>query len=758
MINPLAKHAINSVKRKWWQSLILIVTIAFSIALLNFMYECVTTIKEEEAVRNRQSIGNSDIIIEYSGEEFGGVISANGLKKHLGQDDFVSGFYSLLLNSDDKINIMSAAADFYSIDKMFDFEFIRYGKITTGSINSSLLVSRNFAEENGLEIGDKYNLYVFGNKKEFVVQGISKTPFMAEYDLLINIDGLLGILASQSPIFTGFDKDNLPYSTIYIKLAQPQTKEAVYDRLNSLELENCEVSLSNADKSNGLAAQIFRIILFIMQFLISVLSVILIYSILCIIVDYRKNDEKALILAGTPDKKITIALAVELLIYTVIGWLAGLTLSRIFIAVSDSWIVFDYARLNQSAEGVFFGLAVEIGIVLFALILHNLRLRNISGKSYSKVSVIIIAVVAAAIIISSLLFLCIPPEKFVYIAVSGVILTLLLMAVGVPRLVKKICGAINKSSALQKAPACFAYAVKNTVKVKALHSFCGVLSMVITIAVCLGVIFNYGTRQAKTDLFDCDYVIINNSPQLQQAITDLDGTQDSCRLMFSTKARFNNGRMLNLISVDSKDFLNSAIDVDKLPAGNEIVLPRSLGILYGLEVGDSIDVNLDNKKITFVISEFLDKIDFVGLVDSTYLGYGQNYLLVRSDGSAQDYFEQLNTLANGNFAVVGDVRLIVDMFQQRVKLFIICAAVFFILSLVISLTGMINNLCVSYNNRRQEFYYYTLAGMQKSDIGKMIACELLTVVVFAIIISAAGSGYLVSMMNKALNSFGYMLY
>lgn len=400
----------------------------------------------------------------------------------------------------------------------------------------------------------------------------------------------------------------------------------------------------------------------------------------------------------------------------------------------------------------------ETAIVIFALILHNLHLKKIARKSDNKILGIIIAVLIAIIVINLLLLMFVSPEKFVYISIIDSIVLFLLMSAGIPWLIKGITGAINKSSALQKAPAGLVYAVKNTLKVKALQNFCRMLSIVITIVVCLGVVLNYGINQSKTNFFNCDHVIVNNTPQLQDSIENLSDTQSCSKLMFCSKARFNNGRMLNLISIDDKDYLTSKIDVEKLPVGNEIVLPKSIGILYRLQIGDSIEMNLDNKKLTFKITEFLDNIDFVGLVDNEYLGYGQNYLLIRSDATdSQQYRLQLQNLADENFAIVGDSKLIVDLFQQRAKLFIVCATVFFVLSLVISLSGMINNLCVSYRNRKKELYYYSLAGMTKSDIRKMIVFELIIVSVAAIIISSLAGGYLIFSINKALNSYGYML-
>ena len=126
------------------------------------------------------------------------------------------------ISSDDgkSTPISVCAADLEAADRYFEFRFLDYGRFTVENLDSSAVISADFAEAYGCGVGDTVELTLLGETLSFRIEAVAKTEgLFSERDMLIGTGCATRILARQSAFIASLGDSFVPCNRILIKCA-----------------------------------------------------------------------------------------------------------------------------------------------------------------------------------------------------------------------------------------------------------------------------------------------------------------------------------------------------------------------------------------------------------------------------------------------------------------------------------------------------------------------------------------------------------
>lgn len=757
------KHLLRSIRRRPAQPVIIALVITLSVVMAVCCLRLINCARAELMYSKAARTGNADISIVLGGSSPARFITAGELRSAVGEGGAVAGYYTLPLYdvaTDDFI--WGAATDFEDISGVFGFDFVEYGKLEYGTLNTSAFVSRSFAEQNGLGIGSRFSVRLIGSVKSYTVQGINSFPFFGQYDVIVNVEGAIGALAAQSPIFAAFGGDYMPYSALFARLADPSQAQSVADGLRSAgAYAGQNISICSASDESYIDT-LLLVILWTMSALSVVVSGAFIYSCLREIARIREEENYSLVLAGTPPRLMRALVVAEMLLYVVVGGVLGTAISAGLLSLLSHAIDFVYAAVSITSADVLFGglFALAVGVAgVFSYLLFPS-----SGKKTGR---------HAAIALSAIgfLLLCGGFVSFIwsggmyylvgtFMAAAGLIMLLLY---GLPLALHAVTGAAMRrfSSSRNVRHPCAALAVNNVHAVAGIRNFVRLAALIIAIIVVIFACISFGNSQlsALNNLFSGDYVVVNQSAALSKKIAHMPQTASCAGLYVNGDAMLFGNKRITLISMQSEEVLSAEYRPEELPHGDELILPRAIAVANGLDIGDEVSVIVDNKQYPLHISAYTDAVDYVVMFDCKYFGMEYNYLVVTAaEGiSPQDYRADLIS------SLAADAPLVIQPSQltrqQNIlgNVFMAELWLFFGCNLTVSAIGLVNMLCITYNRRKDEFALCRTIGLSRRELAFTIFSELAIAICATLLAAAAGGALGCLCMDFGMRAFGFTL-
>lgn len=751
------KSLARSVRRSPAQSLVLIFTLFLATAVFVVSFVLTQATGREQTMRNESLYGKADLSVTLSVSSPSRFLTATALREQVGEDDVVGGYYALPVSVEGEQTVWGVAADFYTIDRLFDFPFTDYGSVTDGTVNTSVFISRPFALSRGLKTGDSFTVKLLSTKKQYTVQGISAYPFFGQYDFLINASGAIGILAAQVPALAAFDGNNLPYSALFVRLAEEGRATALAGQLRrSPDYAGQIIAVHGQGDTDSYAVRLLGTVQTVMMALSVCIVTVIVYCSVNIMARKRAEETESLLLVGVPPRMAAVALVMEMAVYLIFGGALGVSASAIILRAVQPAIGFVYAPLRLSVGGALFGVAAVV-FVAYAALSFQIAAGNRARRGRSA----LFPAIALLLTVVPCICLIFTPVRLHYIFAfcAGVALIVLMLG-GVPYVMNRgflrLGGAVDGH--VNSAP--LRYAVKNTARVKELHNACRLLCVVLTAVIGMTACFGYGNRQLEVSrsLLDCNYVAINASEASQAAIENLPATQGCAWAYFSTDACFADGTDISLVSVDNAQYIAAEYAPQTLPQGDGLLLPRSIAALHGVGVGDPVTVTLGGKDYEFTLSGVTDGASYYGYFDSRYFGLPRNVLLIRAQENSAAYEAELSEILSADLALIATPDKLMQGQERFVVAFLGALAVFFVCNVLLSAVEVVNLIWFGYARRRREFSDYALCGMTPSEIKRMIACEMSLFFLLALVVSAAGGGIVCALIDRGMASFGFTLF
>lgn len=744
----LFKHIRRSIFRAPKETLIILLTVILSATLFSLIGEVDLKIRDEDLLGKKESYGCSDISISSSIDADTRYMTSSTYSSVSDLCESVNGYFAMPALYSGK-TARAAAADLSSIGGMFPFSFVDVEAVSEDGLLDAIYISERFAEKNALKIGDEITLSILGTQKKYRIYGINRHPFFGEYDILSSAEHTLGLLSSATPIFAVFDSKNLPYTNIFLKLKEGTDKDA------ALELLKQDISGSGAtavlsNSSNSFEDFLLNVLLFVFLALSLIVSSVLVIFSLNTLAEKRRAETESFRLSGMDEGKIFLSLAIETLIYTVLGSAAGIFLSALIIPRALSGI-FVFTDIALSSRGII--TAVIFELIMWGITLSAYKAGGPTKKDRKKQAPawLLPASLLAFSVVLVLTFLISPKLRFLFAIFSGALLILLIF-LSVKPILRFLSTAGEKK---EKCGAISFLALKNEEKLPAVHNIYRAIITVVSIFTVMTVCVKYSNDMIEVGErpFDCDYSVIGVPEAAADDALSAEGVSEATSA-FIQPATVGESSIF-LLSADNRDFLSDKYDGDA--EENDIFLAKEIADLYSVKLGDKIDIEISDKSYTFVLQGYSKGFQLYGYIDAKGAGFSNNLILIRSDGNG----EILESISSELSLYGGMTEKISELTRDRFnfgrtlsRLMTVYMAIIGVLTLI----GCFNLAAVSFAERKSHFASLRMLGISKKELARMIISEGIIAFFVIVTVSLICSTVMTSVLDSAFTSFGYSLY
>jgi len=756
------RHLFRSVKKRPLQPIILIVTIMLAVIVSCSAFLLADYVNEENRIIQSVKYGNSDITITLSSTSKSRFMFAERAEEIIGDKGVVAGAYELpMFKGEKQTTVFGVATEIDKIGNVFDLEFSEYGKITSNTKDEVAFITREFAEKENLSVGKEFTLNVLGKDTTYTVCAISETPYFASYDVLVNITGVMRVLASDSLFVSALGEKFKPCSTLYVDIAEGVEVKEVVDLLKSdVDFEDKTFNNVAGLIEGGSSADALEIVIDIIIALTIALCVAVIFCCFYIIASQRTDENYSFNIVGAKAWMLNVIQYVEILLYWGVGAGLGMAVVKPIVSVIVKFVGYVYVRPHIIPSAVL----NSLGITLFACLITITAFVLIGKKFVKKKRKLRLWFWALlAFVVFGIALFLVPIKVKALFSMLTLIAFIAFLFVFVPPLFKKAMEKLNaiienKGKVKAKRSVGFRYAVKNVKNVNVLLNTCRLTVLLFAIITCvfLTVVSSNKVLYANKSYIKGDLAVVNATETCVENLSEVQSAEGVYSIFYDVCSA--NGYVyIPIVSTSNIKALSGDLGLDHLPKGNNAVLAKGYADRLGVKAGDELEIALGEKKIIINVEKVSDSMVNLIVFDAFHFGIGYNMLSV--DGKDGVSIDQLRKDVSKATALdLVTIMPIEDVFEHRTKsaeIYINFGHFLSPMVFLFAIIGLIDNLVESYRARRNEFELYNLAGMTKREIRKMKFFELVLVFSFAIVVSLIASTIITVVINEGLRTIGY---
>ncbi len=737
----LLKHIIRSARKKPLQPIIIILTIALAMATSVFAFTIADTMKAEAGAAQTAKYGKAEFIISVGNTSESRFLFADDVVDATDSDVIAVGCYELpMILGETKRTTVAMATELCKVGDLFDIEFSEYGKVTEGSLGDVAFISSDFALEHGLSIGDTFRIETMGYDGSYRVEGISERPFLAAYDVMIDISGLIRAFASNSLLFAAIGEDFKPCNKVYVNTEQCGLFEEHYDAISFLKSDSRFADKIFEDLNNIEIRQtklpMMELVINFAVALTALLSAVVVFSCFYILANERTEENLALTYSGASPVLLAAMQYSEALLYLAFGVPLGILAAIPLTKCIGSFVSLRYVEpsielLSVQKSGV---ILIAVCLLTTAFFIAVSRRMRRTGEIYinisAKWSIYLIFIIAGSF--AAMYFLPANPRLVMFVFTIAFIVCLIFFAS--PFLVQRIACAAEKRMGKARKPAAiaFRYALKNICSLKLLHNIARLCTLIVATILTVGMVFAsvYGQIKNLESIFDADYVIFNSTDACY-------GKAQTCESADGVYRAYVNQTSLGLVlSADEADAYADWLKFDAQPNGNEAVISSGIARANNIGVGDSLCVALGGVEYEFVVSHIVSAgSNYIG-INCKDMGIQYNILLVQGKSNVlnADLLGELSKATASELAPIAEVDTLLEQFIDVVDIYIDAGKILLFVLVVFSLIGMADVFYESLRARREEFELYRISGMTRREIRLMKASELTVTVLLGLFI------------------------
>ncbi len=762
------KHLTRSIAKRPIQPLILILTVSLAIAISSLALSVEEALVRETAAKQTEKYGSAELTVSLNGYSDSRFMFTRRAEELLGERVSVAGLYELpMLFDSGTTAIFAAATDFHEVGNVFSLRFTEYGEVAESTLADTALISQRLADERDLSVGDSFTAAILGSERTYTVEAISLYPFAADYDVLVDISGVIHLLGSNSLVISALGEEFRPCSTVYIDVAEGYTIEECKAILSTDPdfADNSFKSVADAVKESANTDTMSSIV-DIAVLLTAILSAAVTFCCFYILSVERSEENAIFVAAGASPGIMSLMQYLEITVYWGIGCAIGTVLSFPFSGIANRIAKLDYAVISPSAvgmlkSGAFLLLAAYVTVTLFILSKRS-KLKGrvaIAPWSYLPPVCITAALLVASFVVSG--------KPMFIVGILAVVCTLITAFFCVPKAVclaaELLGGATDKH--LGKNDGNFSaplhYAVKNLFSVRHLHNFSRLTALLTAITLCASlVIFSaHGFKKVSANIFSADLAVINATESCHTAVLSCENAERVDKVMLGTATK-PDGVSVYAISVSNTAVLSDLIDVSATPKGNKAVISTDQALLFSLEVGDPYTVTVDGRALELEIAE-ISAFGISAIVfDCEYFGIPSNMLAVKAaDGcSEQELLLELTAVTASELAAITPVDDLLESRVSVVDVYLSAANLMLGAIVAFSLIGILDNLAQSYRTRRDEFELYSVCGMTQGSIRRMKAIEVALSAGFGILAGILCAIICALAINRAMIAYNFDMF
>ncbi|MBQ2999075.1 MAG: ABC transporter permease [Clostridia bacterium] len=762
------KHLLRSLRSSPVQSILIVLTVAFSMAAAvagSSICETLGELSSQSASEERE-LGN--ILITTRGDNDERILFAEDAERAVGEDADVLGEFALVGfvgdEENERIAVSVAVVDLVRADEFYEFHYLSYGHFTDENIDRSAVIAKRFADARGLSVGDEFSLSVLSEEVTYTVQAIAEEKgLLRDRDVLVSFGGLLGTMAQKIPAIASLGDSFAPCTRLMISVEDGVSVDSIYERL-SVEKRLADKNITQTDNRDRLAFwNLFRMVsVYLFLCLILLLAGILITTSLTLLQERRSKEYALFSLAGASERQIGRWFWLESASYSVLGTLLGMLLSIPLTRICGGFYRWseEFLRVRPLSLGI------GVGMTLCLMAICTLRHRRATRKSSSKkphshrcpLWKVLPSLIEACLAALCMLLIDV---KYCYIAAIVTILLLVRFCFVIsPILLHWFASALEKREEKKQSPnATRLLALKQLGRQSSLGFACRLISVLLALISVIGVCQNLIASESKmmTEGIDVDLVAYGLDERTEERIVAED-SMETLRMYYNTDASVGDGINAIAISAEdlSSDFFDEKILPQTFPQADEIILSKGIASLAEVRVGDRISLELGGLTKELTVTEILSvNVNFV-YFDADTFGVRRDITCVRLDDA--DTIESVVSKIESDGATVAGPETVFGSVSQSIlgHLALLKCAVFG--ALILGILGAANLFLRLYRGRKEEMLFLAECGMERKAIRRSYIYEVVFVFLTAMILAAVIGGLICLCVDLALRSFGMILF
>lgn len=760
----ILKHLARSIGRKPLQPIILILTLTLSIATTIFAFTIDDMIDDDVKASQALKYGDASFMVSVGNSSDSRFLFADDVTDVLGESAKVAGLYELPLILDGtEDTTIAVATELDKISDVFDIEFLKYGKVTRASAGEVAFISSDFAEQKGLSIGDTLTVETMGYTKTYRVEGISKHPFMASYDVMVDISGVVRAFADNSLLFAAIGDDFKPCGKIYVNIdnCEGMTEADAVALLKADERfseKNFE-DLRNIEKRNSNSIAL-DVAIKLSVALASILSAVIAFCCLYILAKERAEENRILAYSGASPKLLGVIQFAEVIFYWVVavplGALAAIPIAKmiaVFVDLRYTEVLIHSLTVIKSAIIIF---VICLLTTTFFLML-NKRIKR-TGTTQTAIKARWVVWLLMVIFVSLILLYIYPAtlKTKLYGVIMAAIILLIFWAT--PVVLRLITRAIDKKMQNDKRESviAFRYALKNICSLKLLHNIARLSALIVSIILTICLVFSCarGWIRSWQQVFDADYIVYNATDSCYEKTTGCESADTVCR------SYMNQSEIGMVISADDLSVYGDLLSIKEQPKDNQVIVNTGIAHKLDLRVGESFSLELDGVEYDLVVAEIVKVgINYVA-INCEDLGIAYNMLLVtgREGISSSELLADLSQTTSTELAAISSIDALMEQRISSIKGYLNTGKVLLGVFAVFSLIGMVNTFCESLRTRREEFGFYCLAGMSRKNLRLLKFSELVVTILLGMLIGIAAFVLSALAVNGGMRGYGVEIF
>lgn len=744
-VGILIRFILKNAWEKKIRTFLIIFSIMIASALIFASNALTDSIGKMHEERMRQYFGNADIIIQKGGAGYGGVSPARAgelADRFTYSIQSFSGFGQYRHNRNEMLDIRlkglslenTAIVNPVQLEQEYDL---------TPFTGRKIIVNRQLADKYGWKLGDTLELKINNNRQHFILSGIAyPSGFFLDdgrtYYALVPPETL-------SSIYGAFGK----YNELFIKYKNPAEKRYLHEKLQKI-YKNCGFSYYSYS-ADGMSTP-FRL----MTFMVCFMSIFIIYSTFKVITMERLPVIGTFRSIGATQGVTNLILLLESLVYGVIGGLIGCVagigvlyimadLTKWSTAVATT-IVFTPMQLMlafAAAPALCVGSSVLPILKASRIPIKDIILNAMEKSRKKKRWKLILAFVMLVVSLVTPHYipnsLALPVDMACLLMLSAaVVLFIPYLTHGFIQVLERVYPFLFGNEGI--------LAAKNLKDNKSILNSISLLSIGISALLLIAMVNNSMSQEIldiykNNILYDIHLWVPNADKNTKQLIQAVEGVKD----VYCT---YNNGVQV----IGSNEWIRQVdgVDAEKYPqylklttseswneiftrldSGRHIYLANALNYTLGLKEGDVLMLKMPVGNRQYKVAGFFDTILNNGqyaLISERYFKMDMRTryysdIYIKSSGDPEKVAAGLKELfANKNPWIQTTAQSQKSELENNSQIMGILIG-FSVLTMLIGIIGIINNLIISFIERKHSFAVLRSIGMSRRQIVKMIFIE-----------------------------------
>lgn len=641
-----------------------------------------------------------------------------------------------------------------------------------------IIISSSRAEKYNIKVGQKIKIQFAENWFEVKVVGTASVGVF---------DGQLDLAVLPRSFMSSVVTNKNSVSKIYIKLKDPSRKNEIIEKLSEI-VKDYDVKDTISKETLEERVGMFQSVLILMLLIIILLSIFIIF------ISFKVISTERLPMLGTlrsvgADRKLTsIILLGESILYGVIGGVLGC-----FLGIGILYLMAIITSDGNSVSIVFkteqFPIAFCAAIILTIIssiipiikiartpvkniIFNNLEFVN---KKYNKLNLVF----GVVFIIASFLIPNYSPDNIMFIMNM---LCIILIVISIILVIPILTAAFTKVFEILYR---FVFGNIGIIASKNLRENRHILNNITLLAIGISTILMISTAGKSTILgivdftkdtflYDVEFSVPKMDRSDEKKIKTIDGVFDAAGVyeVIDVPVYGSNENIILLEGAKESNYLkfkkinliNDSSDeeiIKNLDLGRNIIITTMLSKRYGAEVGDTITLLLNNKYRDYKVIALMDTMNVKGsyaVISEKYFkrDVGDSYysrINIKTNKDPSEVLKNLRTsfaLRNPSGITVEEDRN--DKINETKEILTMMDGVS-VLAMFLGIFAVINNLTISFMQRKRSLAVFRSLGLSKFQAVKMIFIEAITVGLVGGLIGAAGAAAMIRLvpyLTKAL--------